>query len=100
MIARAKPCQLVSPAATRCHVPDAGTPWATIRALASAIHAADVGAPIWSATTRSSSRSLAKRSMVSRKFLPCPAYTQAVRRIAWRAPLARIASSPASLLAP
>ena len=60
----------------------------------------DVGAPIWSATTRSSSRSRASRSIVRRKFLPCAAYTHAVRRIACRAPLARIASSPASLLAP
>ena len=62
--------------------------------------AALVGVPTWSATTRKWSRSAPRRSMVRRKLCPRGAYTQAVRRIAWSAPLARIASSPASLLAP
>ena len=39
-------------------------------AVAVAIAAAEVGAPTWSSTTLNSERSVPKRSMVRRKFLP------------------------------
>ncbi len=49
------------------------------RAVASARKRLEVGAPRWSATTRSSSRVAPRLSMVSRKFLPRGPYTQVVR---------------------
>ncbi len=42
-------------------------------AVTSAISAAGVGVPVWSATTRSSSRSAPRRSIVRRKLWPCAA---------------------------
>jgi hypothetical protein len=45
----------------------------TIVATASAISQAEVGAPIWSETMPSSSRSRASRAIVRRKFVPVAA---------------------------
>ena len=68
-IASANPCHDVCPDAARCQVPlRSGA--ASAAAVASAIHAAGVGEPVWSATTRSTSRSPARRSIVSRKLRP------------------------------
>src|SRR3546814_2032357 len=79
MIASANPCQLVCPAHVRCHSPERPAPCARTAAVVSAMCAAEVGLPTWSATTRSSSRSAPRRSIVSRKLRPCAAYTHAVR---------------------
>ena len=49
---------------------------------------------------RQRSRSRASRRMVSRKFLPCGAKTQLVRKIRYDPPTAAIACSPASLVLP
>src|SRR5713101_6668821 len=69
-------------------------------ALAWASASAEVGAPTWSDTTRSSCPSRSRRRIVSRKFLPRAAYTQLVRTIRWGPSTLRIARSPASLLRP
>ena len=58
---------------------------------ASAISAAAVGPPIWSATTFSASRVAPSRSIVFTKFAPCAENTQEVRRIACGPPPARTA---------
>ena len=67
---------------------------------ASAMSPADVGLPHWSATTETSSRVSASRSMVFTKFFPNGLYTQAVRMMTWFGLASAIARSPASLDAP
>ena len=62
--------------------------------------AVQVGLPIWSQTTRSSSRLSARRSMVPTKFFPLTPNTQEMRTIKCAASASRTALSPASLLAP
>ena len=77
-IAVANPCQLVSPPRATLTMPprarssSPGAPCAEYKvvAIASAITRAEVGAPTWSATMRSSSRSLARRMIVLRKLAP------------------------------
>ena len=59
-----------------------------------------VGAPYWSATTSIPARSFARRNIVFGKFAPCRPNTQPVRKTRWRAPLARMRSSPSSLVRP
>ncbi len=54
-IASAKPCQLVWPHLVRCQVPDNCPGCCSACAVTSAISAAGVGVPTWSATTRSCS---------------------------------------------
>ena len=66
----------------------------------SASKSAPVGAPTWSSMTLSASRSAAKRSMVRAKLPPRAANTQLVRKMACWQPLARISSSPSSLVRP
>ena len=63
-------------------------------------HAAEVGAPNWSATTLGSSRSLARRSMVLAKLPTCAPTTQLVRRMSPLTPESRTAISPSSLVCP
>ena len=69
-------------------------------AVTSASRSAPVGAPIWSSITRKVSRSAASLSMVFAKFAPRAPYTQLVRRIRCRHPLARMCSSPSSFVFP
>jgi hypothetical protein len=59
------------------YVPNAGRA-SMSRASAAARCGAYVGDPVWSFTTRTGPR-FASSSIVSGKFLPCGAYTQAVR---------------------
>ena len=102
--ALAKPCQLVCGTPAKCQVPFGRVSPARCRpascSSASAMAAAGVGPPSWSATTRSCSRSRPSLSIVRTKLLPWAPNTQATRRIRCAQPLARMASSPASLLAP
>ncbi len=59
-----------------------------------------VGQPIWSSTTRSSSRSSPSRSIVSTKFGPPAPNSQELRTIRWSGFAAAMASSPASFVRP
>ena len=59
-----------------------------------------VGEPIWSPTTLSASFSRARRKMVLTKLPPRAPNTQLVRNMTDLQPVARTASSPASLLRP
>jgi hypothetical protein len=61
---------------------------------------ANVGLPRWSFTTRISSLSLKKRSMVCTKFGLFFPYSHAVRMIKWPGTFLTISSSPPSLLLP
>ena len=101
-IARAKSYQLASPEDERWYNPArsaiAGNPAATMRTVADASVRLQLGTPIWSATTVSSSRSAASLRIVSRKFLPRKPYTQLVRSTIACAPASAIARSPSSLL--
>jgi len=107
-IETAKPCQLVSPAVAIFTTPSASAKrrrrsdksLPMRRSTAFAMTCAEVGAPTWSATILSSSRSRAKRAIVLRKLLPRAAYTHDVRTIKCGPAALRIASSPASLLLP
>lgn len=54
-------------------MPRAAVPLPSTCAVTSAISAAGVGVPTWSATTFSSSRCAPTRSIVRRKLLPCEA---------------------------
>ena len=69
-------------------------------AVAAAMVLAQGGAPIWSATIRNAGRSAPSLSIVGRKFLPRRPYTQLVRRIRCAHPVAAIARSPSSFVAP
>ena len=69
-IASAKPCQLVWPPATRCHKPDRTGGWRNACAVTSAMSAAGVGAPTWSSTTRSSSRSRRQAQHRAQEVVP------------------------------
>ncbi len=68
--------------------------------MAAAMPAAQVGVPIWSQTTLSCSFSRISRSMVSTKFRPAAAYTQAVRRTMPAPAPFNTWCSPPSLLIP
>ena len=62
-VVKARPVLWLAKAAGQCSV--------TMVCVARASANDDVGAPIWSSTMESWSRSRARRSMVSRKLLPC-----------------------------
>ena len=68
--------------------------------MASAISAAPVGQPHWSATTWSRSRSRPRRNIVLTKFAPCVPKTQEVRRITWRSSRSRTARLAGCLAGP
>ncbi|MNC90000.1 hypothetical protein D3C83_60320 [compost metagenome] len=68
-MACAKPYQLVSPEQLMWNRPLSQSEF-SISKSEKAICVAEVGAPRWSSTTRSSSRSAARRRMVFRKFFP------------------------------
>ncbi len=68
--------------------------------IAAATLAAQVGVPIWSQTTLTCSFSRISRSMVSTKFRPAAAYTQAVRKTMPAPPPFNTWRSPPSLLTP
>ncbi len=62
---------------------------------------AEVGVPTWSQTTRTEPADRIRRSIVSAKFRPSAAYTQAVRTMtALSATHSSTADSPASFVAP